>query len=159
MTCCACSVSSGAAFPDEIVVEVQSRGTPLAGMLVLTRIVMREKQDYWGIFGPTDAAGRLSISRAELLRDARTTERFLPAEYADPELLFGGLIEVRVLDETGLVRAVDAAAELSDYPYPAGHLDRLHTAYQQLMSLGRVLLEVYVTSVGGNAEVRAEQPL
>jgi hypothetical protein len=140
-------------------VEVQSGGHALSGMLVLTRIVMREKQDYWGIFGPTDSAGRLTITKAELLRAARATAAYHSLEFADAEQSFGGLIEVRVLDETGLVRAVDAAAELPDYPYAPGHLERLHTAYQHLLGLGRLLIEAYVTSVGGNAEVRAEQPI
>jgi hypothetical protein len=145
-------------LPDRIHVEVLSRGKPLAGLLVLTRIIMREKHDYFGIFGPTNDLGFLTITRAELLREAATAQTFFQGEFADPLTAFGGLVEVRVLDEAGLGRAQAAHDQLPDYPYADGHLDRLTEALAALQRMGRVLMEVLVTAEGGSAEVRAEPP-
>lgn len=146
-------------LPDRIHVEVLSRGKPLAGLLVLTRIIMREKSDYFGIFGPTNDLGFLTITRDELLHEAGIARAFFADEFADPLVAFGGLIEVRVLDEAGVERAVEAQGLLPDYPYSAGHLQRLMDARAALQRMGRLLMEVFVTSEGGEAEVKAELPL
>jgi hypothetical protein len=146
-------------LPDRIHVEVKSRGEPLPGLLVLTRIIMREKNDYFAIFGPTNDLGFLSIEKGELLREANAARMFYPDEFADPVTQCGGLVEVRVLDETGIVRALEAQDELPDYPYSSGHAARLREAQHVLESLGRVLLEVFVTGEGGSSEVKAEVPL
>ena len=72
----------GASLPDRIHIEVSSRKQPLAGLLVLTRIVMEEQNDYFGIFGPTDDLGFLTITKNELLDIAAVTRDFYAAEYA-----------------------------------------------------------------------------
>lgn len=154
--CCRMSVRS---LPDRIHVEVKSRGQPLEGLLVLTRIIMREKSDYFAIFGPTNDLGFLTIEKDELLREAATTRGFYEGEFADPLSAFGGLVEVRVLDEAGIERALQAQQELTGYPYAAGHAARLREAQHVLQSLGRTLLEVFVTAEGGTSEVKAEVPL
>ncbi|HEY0306501.1 MAG TPA: hypothetical protein VGC44_16115, partial [Longimicrobiales bacterium] len=84
---------------------------------------------------------------------------FYTNEFADPVTAFGGLIEVRVLDETGIERALEAHDELTQYPYAEGHGARLRAARSVLENLGRVLLEVNVTAEGGTSEVKAEVPL
>ncbi len=146
-------------LPDRIHVEVKSRGQALAGLLVLTRIIMREKSDFFGIFGPTNDLGFLTIDRDELLREAHTARHFYQDEFADPLTSFGGLVEVRILDETGIDRALDAHAELPQYPYHEGHAVRLREARRALHDMGRVLMEVFVTAEGGTSEVKAEVPL
>jgi hypothetical protein len=146
-------------LPDAIRVRVTSRQIPLPSLLVLTRIVMHELNDYWSIFGMTDAHGELEITRAELQRSALTTRDFNSEEYADLETHMAGLIEVRVLDEAGITRALEAAAELADYPYDAGYHEMLEHGRAALIRLGRVLMEVEVTAVGGDCEVRAQPPL
>lgn len=148
-----------ASLPDRIHIEVKSRGQALAGLLVLTRIVMQEKNDFFAIFGPTDDLGFLTITGDQLLREAETARAFYRTEFADPLTSFGGLIEVRVLDEEGIVRALEAHAELSNYPYAAGHARRLRDAQLVIRELGRVLMEVFVTAEGGSAQVKAELPL
>ena len=148
-----------ATLPDRIHIEVLSREQPLAGLLVLTRIVMREKNDYFGIFGPTNDVGFLTVHRDELLRDARATQSFLPEEFADVLTEFSGLVEVRVLDETGIDRAIEAGEALPDYPYAPGHMQRLRDGKRVLQQMGRVLMEVLVTADGGTSEVKAEVPL
>lgn len=149
----------GASLPDRIHIEVTSRQQPLAGLLVLTRIVMEEQNDYFGIFGPTDDLGFLTITRNELLGVAAVTRDFYTAEYADPLTAFAGLVEVRVLDEPGIERALEAHDELTQYPYAEGYHARLTTARRVLQELGRVLMEVSVTAEGGTSEVKAEVPL
>jgi hypothetical protein len=146
-------------LPDRIHVEVKARGRPLGGLLVLTRIIMREKNDFFGIFGPTNDLGFLTIEKDELLREAATAREFYPDEFADPLAAFGGLVEVRVLDESGIERALEAHAELREFPYREGHVARLQAAQIALDAIGRVLMEVFVTAEGGTSEVKAEVPL
>jgi hypothetical protein len=146
-------------LPDRIHVEVKEHGRPLPGLLVLTRIIMREKNDYFGIFGPTNDLGFLTIGKDELLREAETARRFYLMDFADPVTAFGGLVEVRVLDEDGISRALEAYHELTQYPYREGHAARLGEAQRVLTQMGRVLMEVNVTAEGGTSEVRAEAPL
>jgi hypothetical protein len=149
----------GASLPDRIHIEVSSRKQPLAGLLILTRIVMEEQNDYFGIFGPTDDLGFLTITRHELLGAAAITRDFYAAEYADPLTAFAGLVEVRVLDEAGIERALEAHDELKAYPYAEGYYAMLTSARRVLQEMGRVLMEVLVTADGGTSEVKAEVPL
>jgi hypothetical protein len=128
-------------------------------MLVLTRLIMREKSDYFGIFGPTNDLGFLTITREELLREAKTAHDFFGGEFADPLTASAGLIEVRVLDEAGIERAREAHDLLHDYPYTPDHIDRLREASNVLQRIGRVLMEVSATAEGGTAEVKVELPL
>lgn len=146
-------------LPDVIRVRVTSRQTPLPALLVLTRIVMHELNDYWGIFGMTDSAGVLEIPRSALQRSALTTREFNIEEYADLETHMAGLIEVRVLDEEGINRALEAAAALPDYPYDEGYFAMLEQGREALIAFGRVLMEVEVTAVGGDCEVRPQPPI
>ena len=146
-------------LPDAIHIRVLSRNTPLSSMLVLTRIVMHELNDYWGIFGPTDSDGRVTISRSELQVNAARTKEFYADEFADLETSLSGLIEVRILDEEGITRALEAADSLADYPYEANYREMLKDAHDNLVRLGRVLLEVEVTSEGGDCEVKAAKPI
>ncbi len=146
-------------LPELIRVRVSSRQSPLASLVVLTRIVMHELNDYWGIFGMTDDSGELVITREQLAQSATTTRDYNIEEYADLETHMAGLIEVRVLDEAGINRALEAADELADYPYLPGHREMLERGRAALIALGRLLLEVEVTAVGGDCEVRAQPPL
>lgn len=148
-----------ATLPDRIHIEVQSGGKPLEGLLILTRMIMREKNDFFAIFGPTNDLGFLTIEKAELLREAEKSRQFYLMDFADPITAFDGLIEVRVLDEDGLERALEAHDELTQYPYVEGHRARLRAAQHVVQSMGRVLLEVLVTTEGGTSEVKAEVPL
>jgi hypothetical protein len=149
----------GALLPDRIHIEVSSQKKPLAGLLVLTRIVMEEQNDYFGIFGPTDDLGFLTITKDQLLGTAAVTRSFYAAEYADPLTSFAGLVEVRMLDEPGITRALEAHDELTEYPYAEGYYAMLTTARRALVEMGRVLMEVLVTAEGGTSEVKAEVPL
>jgi hypothetical protein len=146
-------------LPDRIHIEVLAHGKPLEGLLVLTRMIMREKNDYFAIFGPTNDLGFLTIEKTELLSESAATRRFYGLEFADPLMAFAGLIEVRVLDEAGIERALEAYAELTQYPYREGHAARLRDAQRSLTRIGRLLMEVHVTAEGGTSEVRAEVPL
>jgi hypothetical protein len=146
-------------IPDRIHIEVLSRGKPLEGLLILTRMIMREKNDYFAIFGPTNDLGFLTIEKADLLSEAASTRGFYGIEFTDPLVSFAGLIEVRVLDEAGIERALEAYAELTQYPYREGHAARLREARRSLSRMGRLLIEVNVTAEGGTSEVRAEVPL
>ena len=146
-------------LPDRIHIEVLADGKPLEGLLILTRMIMREKSDYFAIFGPTSDLGFLTIEKAELLSEAAGTRSFYGMEFADPLVAFAGLIEVRVLDEAGIERALEAYAELTQYPYREGHAARLREAQRLLGRMGRLLMEVNVTAEGGTSEVRAEVPL
>jgi hypothetical protein len=146
-------------LPDAIRVRVSSRDGPLASLLVLTRIVMHEQNDFWGIFGPTDSNGELLITRAELLGSAQQTRAYYGDEFSDPETQLAGLIEVRVLDEAGITRALEAAGELTDYPYAPGYAAMLAQARDAVIAMGRVLMEVAVTAEGGDCEVKAQPPI
>lgn len=146
-------------LPDVIHVRVSSRNEGLPALLVLTRIVMHELNDYWGVFGPTDTDGSVMISREELAHSAQVTREFYPEEFAHLETHMAGLIEVRVMDETALDRALEAADELPEYPYPLHYIERLRAAHAELLTMGRVLLEVEVSATGGDCEVKVEKPL
>jgi hypothetical protein len=146
-------------LPDVIHVRVSSRNDPLPSLLVLTRIVMHELNDYWGVFGPTDHDGSLAISRQELEQNALATREYYPEEFAHLETHMSGLIEVRIMDEAAVDRALEAAIELPEYPYPADYVERLRASHAELVKMGRVLMEVEVRAEGGDCEVKAEKPM
>jgi hypothetical protein len=93
------------------------------------------------------------------VRAAATTRAFNAEESADIETQLSGLIEVRILDEAGIVRALEAAAALPDYPYEPGYVQKLTATRAVLLQLGRVRLEVEVTADGGDCEVKAAEPI
>jgi hypothetical protein len=146
-------------LPDAVHVRASARNAPLPGLLVLTRVVMHELNDYWGVFGPSDASGTVTITREDLRTSANVTREYYPDEFADLETHLAGLIEVRVMDETALDRALEAADHLPEYPYPLGYIAKLRSAHAELLKMGRVLMEVEVTAEGGDCEVKAEPPL
>jgi hypothetical protein len=146
-------------LPDAIHVRVFSRDKPVASLLVLTRIVMHELNDYWGVFGPTGADGEVTIRRDELVRAAHVTRGHYEAEFADVETHLAGLIEVRIMDEAAIDRALEAAEQLPEYPYPPGYLATLREARDALVRMGRILMEFEVSAEGGDCEVKAETPI
>ena len=74
-------------LPDAIHVRVSASNEALPSLLVLTRIVMHELNDYWGVFGPTSTEGSVTISRDDLLQSARVTREYYPEEFADALLV------------------------------------------------------------------------
>lgn len=146
-------------LPDVIHVRVSERERGLASLLVLTRLVMHDLNDYWGVFGPTDENGVVTITRDALVTAAHATRDYYEAEFADVETSLAGLIEVRVMDEAAVERALEAVEQLPEYPYAADYLDKLRHAQSELGRMGRVLLEVEVRAEGGDCEVKAETPI
>jgi hypothetical protein len=146
-------------LPDAIHVRVSSENAPLGSLLVLTRIIMHELNDYWGVFGPTGDDGAVTVTRADLIESAQRTRDFYPEEFADVETQLAGLIEVRVMDEAAIERALEASEALPEFPYPADYNEKLRSARIDLLRIGRVLLEVEVSAEGGDCEVKAEPPI
>ena len=120
-----------------------------------------------GKAGPTDAVHRQSLIDSVAIRLWKKAGDLLLIvalgdsieEFADVETHLAGLIEVRIMDEPAIERALEATTELPDFPYPAGYAERLRAAQLDLLKLGRVLMEVAVTAEGGDCEVKAEPPL
>jgi hypothetical protein len=132
-------------LPDRISIRVDADGKPAAGMFVRVTLQMARKNDFSLGFGPSDIAGRLNISREDLLLEAEKERRLFVMDYGHPERDFGGELSIQPLNREALARAI-AAYELyhDETEFPAGYVDMLREASTNLDRNGHRQLSVEV---------------
>ncbi|WP_242395822.1 hypothetical protein [Anaeromyxobacter oryzisoli] len=134
-------------FPNEIVVVVKRNGIPVPGMFVLCTLRSTRKNDFKLVFGPTDSAGRLRVSREDLLREGGNEKRLFPMDYGDVEADFSGELKVTPMNREALSRALTAYSMFNNVsPYPAGYEENVRRARDALEHENGVLVVETSTS-------------
>ena len=122
-------------LPQQIAIEVHEGTKPCAGVLVNVTLVTTRKNDFRSMWGPTDAAGKLTVTRQELLDEGMKDREFFLMDYGHPELDFSGEIRLRVAREADLGRALAAYAQFSPgFPYRTGYAAMLQLGLDEWQS-------------------------
>jgi hypothetical protein len=143
-------------LPESIEVSVKADGQPLEGVLVRVCILTTSKNNFHSQYGPTDDNGRVLITRAALLAEAKRDQELFVMDYGDPEINFAGVVEVSIFGKDDLSRAIDAYALFKDVEeYPPDYLRHLQRAQEILDKLAdaKILIDVVYEKVQG-VEVR-----
>jgi hypothetical protein len=120
-------------LPNEIVVVVKRNAIPVSGMFVLCALRSMHKNDFKLVFGPTDSAGRLRVSREDLLREGGNEKRLFPMDYGDVETDFSGELKVTPMNREALSRALAAYSMFNKVsPYPTGYEENVRRARDAL---------------------------
>src|SRR5215831_12831845 len=95
-------------LPDSIRIEASAGGQSLAGIFVSVEIKTIRKNHFILTFGPTDAVGKITISKDDLMREGEALHRFFLMDYGHPEADFSGEMVIAALDVDALDRAIKA---------------------------------------------------
>lgn len=95
-------------LPASVRVRVTAEGQAIPGMFINARVRMKRKNDYDLPFGPTNGSGEITITREDLLREARKLSEFFLMDYSDIERENTGEIVITVFDAADVDRAITA---------------------------------------------------
>jgi hypothetical protein len=145
-------------LPECLHATVSSSGRPVSGLFVRVRIATSRKNDFANGFGPSDAAGNISVTREDLLREAERDRNLFIMDYGHPEHDYAGCIDVTPMNREALIRALDAYHQFqvaSEFPplYP----EHLQEARLILEGLAPAVLCVELSVEGGSGRVMAER--
>ena len=89
---------------------------------------MPRKNDHRVWVGPTDARGRVTVTRDSLFAEARKDTQFFVMDYLDPAEASGEFVVTAVTSED-LDRAISGYQEFKEYfPFRGGWLDQIIAA-------------------------------
>ena len=132
-------------LPNTIEVSVKADGKPLDGVLVRVCIVTTSRNNFHSQFGPTDDNGRVVITRAALIAEAKRDQELFVMDYGDAENNFAGEVVVSIFGKDDLSRAINAYALFKDVAeYPPDYLKHLHRAQEILDTLTDTKIEIDV---------------
>jgi len=143
-------------FPELIRIRILADGRPLAGALASVHVPMKVKNGFTFIAGPTDAEGRCTVTREQLLTQARADREFFIMDYADAESQNGGYLMVTPMTRGDIAPALSAfETYFPNYPYPEGYIDALRRADQTLVATNPHNLDSETEEIGGAIAVYA----
>lgn len=139
-------------------VNLRCSGQPLPHGFVNLWIHTFTKQPFGLQFGPADEAGRIAITRDDLLAQADQLRRDLIMDYSHPEDDWTGVIRVRPATAEDLRQALRAL----DIWYDAASLPRdrqraLQRSIDFLALKPGALLTLDAIAADGQAKIRAEE--
>jgi hypothetical protein len=138
-------------LPDHLDLSVTLGGQPLAGAWAELRLPMERKHDYLLMVGPTDAAGTLSVSRAELEDQISVIQLSAFMDYSSLGVWRGQLV-ISAFDAEAIERAeVRQRGWAKDLlkTYPADFSRQLAELAQRLADQPGSVLEVSAEAHGG----------
>ena len=139
-------------LPERIEVMVTVDGKPLEGVLIQVSIVTTFKNNFNLLFGPTDDQGRVVITRAEMIKEARRDQELFITDYGDPETHFAGELVISIFGREKLKSAIDVYPGFKDtVEFPADYLNQLKRAQAILEQLAgkEILLNIALKEVNG----------
>ena len=129
-------------LPESIEVAVSSEQKPGVGFLIKLRLGVIRKNSYSYILGPTNSEGKAWITKNELLREANRTVELALMDYVPLEHNYSGEVEVKVMTESGIRKAIEAFEIYAPLEYPEGYIEKLNQALNKSINIEN--LEIYV---------------
>lgn len=97
-------------------------------MLVLLRFLAARKSPFDFVFGPSDTAGKIEISRDQILLEARKTIDLFPMDYWNIEIDWTGVLRVTPMNRESIARALSAVRLYRSHDYRPGYQRSLKAA-------------------------------
>ena len=120
-------------LPELIEAVVKLDDEPAGGMFLWVTVKTTQKNDFVLLFGPTDAEGRIGISRSQFLGEAEAEKRMFMMDYGDPEYDATGVVSCEPCNAASIGRAIEAHNAYRAFtPYPKGYGGSLKRALARL---------------------------
>lgn len=97
-----------AKFPDELACRAELDGKPAAGIWLMARLGVTQKNPYSIIFRPTDPMGCAVLNRADVMRRADHIMKSAMMDYRPRRDVFDGDIAIQALASEDIREALDA---------------------------------------------------
>ena len=115
-------------IPDSLDITTLTDGLPAAHMLVFLKFLASRKNPHNMLFGPSGPDGKISISRTQLLAEAKKTMDLFLMDYVGIEAAWTGTLVVTPLNREAISRARSAFQRFASYNYPANYKETLDAA-------------------------------
>lgn len=115
-------------MPDKLQITTGVGGRPAPGMLVLFKFLALKKSPFDFVFDPSDAQGKIEVSRDQILLEARKTIDLFPMDHWNIEADWNGVLRVTPMNREALARALSAIRLFRSYDSPPGYEEALRTA-------------------------------
>lgn len=133
-------------LPNRIKARITTDGIPVPDMFISAKVKMNRKNDYDLAFGPTDEAGEITVSKKEILEEAKKLADLFIMDYVGVESHHAGDVLVTVFDASDIDRAITAYEMFASagVAYPPNWKEHLRKA-RAAFSSGLKGLHVEVT--------------
>jgi hypothetical protein len=115
-------------IPDTIHVVISAGKQPVPGMLAMLKFVTSQKNSFNFVFGPSDAAGNIQLSREQLIAEAQKDREFFLMDYAEIEFAWTGTLIVTPMNRDAIKRARSAFELFRLYPFRGDYKESLDAA-------------------------------
>lgn len=133
-------------LPEKLLLTVSADGQPLADMLVKLEFSMSAKNPHHMVFGPSDAAGQISITADQMSTEAKNTQDLFLMDYDRLETGWTGRLKVRAMNLPMIKRALAAYHTFGSDQYAPGYENNLRVARTVLAKMPEAMLRVQINS-------------
>ncbi len=132
-----------ATLPEKLECIVTRDGVPVAGVVLHAKFTTVLKNSYTLPFGLTDAHGRASLERREVLEWCESERKLAMIDYVPLEGSFAGDIYVCVMSADDIRRALEGYGLFKRFfPYPIGYRQSLDRGLETLQRIN--VADLYV---------------
>ncbi len=97
-------------------------------MLVLLKFLASKRNPFDFVFGPSDAQGKIEVSRDQILSEARKTIDLFPMDHWNIEVDWTGVLRATPMNRESLGRALSAVRLFGSHNYASGYEESLRAA-------------------------------
>jgi hypothetical protein len=108
-------------LPAKIRLVIRVNELPMAGLLARLEFPMMRRSHFEFIFGPSDAAGKILISAAELRDEARKSMELCPMDFMEIDSGWTGQLVVTPVNLPSAGNALEAVRLFKDFPFRKGY--------------------------------------
>ncbi len=131
-------------IPARMKVAIAAGDRKMPGMFAMLTFVMARKNSFDFLFGPSNEAGEIEITRDQVLAEARKSMELFVMDYANIESYWTGRLRVTPMNRDAVQRALSAYRLFSKYEYPPAYEAKLRAADAALAEVPEVELTAVV---------------
>jgi hypothetical protein len=131
-------------IPATIRVGIKAGDRKMQGLFAMLTFAMARKNSFDLLFGPSNEAGEIEITREQVLEEARKSMELFVMDYADIESYWTGKLRVTPMNRDAVQRSLSAYRLFRKYEYPPGYEDKLLAADAALTRVAEVDLTAVV---------------
>jgi len=122
-------------IPAKIKIVISADGVPKEGMFAFIKLVMARRNSFGFLFGPSSASGKVEVTRAQVLQEARKSMQLFLMDYVEIENHWTGKLQITPMNRERATRALSAYRLFRRYEYPQNYEKDLQAAEALLLQL------------------------